>query len=144
MAAAAARPKQNKKQAGGSLLKMTTAPADIAKVHTLLGSNDAFLLVVMAEWCSHCRRLKDNHWPAFVAASENKINMVELDYTTYGDLIKEKSNLKDCLFSKLLKKSVHSFPYVALVQKSSAAVNVRLYDGDYPITSATLATFCGI
>lgn len=128
------------------MLKMTTAPADVAKVHTLLGSGEGFLLVVMADWCGHCRRLKDNHWPAFVGAAENKMHVVELDYGTYKDLIKEKS-LQDCLFSKLLQKSVNSFPYVALIQKSEqqsgSIVNVRMYDGVYPITSATLQSFCG-
>ena len=111
---------------------------DLDGIHALLKDNEPFLLTVFADWCGHCVRLKESQWPSFLASAQGAV--VELDYEAFSEISKDKF-YKDCLFAKILKKSVSSFPFVALVKNSPSEVNVRIYDGSYPIDAAKLSAF---
>ena len=130
--------------AAGVRHKLTSASAaDLAKVHDLLNANSKFMLVVMADWCGHCVRLKNGPWQEFVASpAARKLHIVELDYDAYTK-VAQNDKLGDCVFAKLLKKSVQSFPYVAMVQQTPEAVNVKMYDGAYPVNAVELHKFAG-
>jgi thiol-disulfide isomerase/thioredoxin len=115
----------------------------IEEIHSLLKENRPFLLAVFASWCSHCVTVKKAHWPNFKASKEGKqIPIVELDYAAYSSIAKSKQ-FKDCLFAKIMQKSVRSFPFVALVKNSPSEVNVRVYE-EYPMDAQKLSAFAAM
>ena len=123
--------------------------ADHIKVHkALLDQGKPFVLAVFADWCGHCTRLtvaqtpnEASQWSLFLKA-QDKMPVVELDHQNFSVMTNDAS-FKSCEFSKLLRLAVSSFPHVSVVMKDHKTnkINVHVYDGVYPMTSATLQSF---
>ncbi len=108
--------------------------SDVA--HRNLETGEPFVIGVFADWCRHCVKLEPD-WKAFEASTRAPV--ATITYETYQNLM---SNHR-CDLSKVLSKAVRSFPFVALVKRKpeTREITVHVYDGELPISRASLTQF---
>jgi thiol-disulfide isomerase/thioredoxin len=111
----------------------------------LLDAGKQFALAAFMPWCGHCERLTEPQAPARASewdrvVEKSPLSIVRVDESAYNRMTNAK---EQCDLSRILSKSVRSFPFVALVKKDlqNNKINVFAYDGPYPMTAESILNF---
>ena len=113
----------------------------------LLDSGKTFAIGTFMSWCGHCVKLTHPQQPGEMSewdkvVSRAKIPVVHVEQPAYERMVSTLSS-KQCELSRILSKSVTSFPFVAMVRKNleNNRINVHVYNGQYPMTAKSILEF---